>query len=132
MPHPKRAAIATAAALSLLLGACGGGGSGGDASQPTTGAIDLTVKSLDPGGKYSFDLKDYTAKAGTVNVALVNEGKENHNLLVQGVDKKKFKLSVTPGETKTGAVTLAAATYTIYCDLAGHRSAGMEAKLVLS
>ena len=131
MPHPKRAAIATAAALSLLLGACGGG-SGGDASQPTTGAIDLTVKALDPGGKYSFDLKDYTAKAGTVNVALVNEGKENHNLLVQGVDKKKFKLSVTPGETKTGAVTLAAATYTIYCDLAGHRSAGMEAKLVVS
>ena len=130
MPHPKRAAIATAAALSLLLGACGG--SGGDASQPTTGAIDLTVKSLDPGGKYSFDLKDYTAKAGTVNVALVNEGKENHNLLVEGVDKKKFKLSVTPGQTNTGAVSLPAKTYTIYCDIAGHRSGGMEAKLVVS
>jgi plastocyanin len=131
MPHPKRAAIATVAALSLLFGACSSS-SGGDASQPTTGPIDLTVKSLDPGGKYSFDLKDYTAKAGTVNVALVNDGKENHNLLVQGVDKGKFKLSVTPGETKTGAITLAAATYTIYCDIAGHRSGGMEAKLVVS
>ena len=131
MPHPKRAAIATAAALSLLLGACSGGG-GGDASEPTTGAIDLTVKSLDPGGKYAFDSKNYTAKAGTVNVALVNEGKENHNLLVEGVDKKKFKLSVTPGQTTTGAVSLAAKTYTIYCDIAGHRDAGMEAKLVVS
>ena len=130
MPHPKRAAIATAAALSLLLGACGS--SGGDASQPTTGAIDLTVKALDPGGKYSFDAKSYTAKAGTVNVALINEGKENHNLLVQGVDKGKFKLSVTPGETKAGAVTLAAGTFTIYCDIAGHRDGGMEAKLVVS
>jgi plastocyanin len=131
MPHQKRA-LAAVAALGLLLGACGGGGGGGDASQPTTGPIDLTVKALDPGGKYSFDLKDYTAKAGTVNVALVNEGKENHNLLVQGVDKKKFKLSVTTGQTTSGAVTLAAGTYTIYCDIAGHRSSGMEAKLAVS
>jgi len=130
MPHRKRAAFASVAALGLLVGACGG--SGGDASLPTTGAIDLTVKSLDPGGKYAYDAKDYTAKAGTVDVALINEGKENHNLLVQGVDKGKFKLSVTPGETKAGAVTLAAGTYTIYCDIAGHRDTGMEAKLVVN
>ena|SRR5687768_961831 len=131
MPHRKRAAIATVAALGLLAAACGGG-SGGDASEPTTGAIDLTVKSLDPGGKYAYDLKNYTAKAGTVNVALVNEGKENHNLLIAGVDSKKFKLSVTPGQTTTGAVTLSARTYDIYCDIAGHRDSGMEAKLVVS
>ena len=131
MPHRKRAAIATVAALGLLAAACGGG-SGGDASLPTTGAIDLTVKSLDPGGKYAYDSKNYTAKAGTVNVALVNEGKENHNLLIEGVDKKNFKLSVTPGQTTSGAVSLAARTYTIYCDIAGHRDSGMEAKLVVS
>src|SRR5688500_5771967 len=52
------------------------------------------------------------------NIALVNEGKENHNLLVEGVSKSKFKLSVTPGQTNTGAVSLPAKTYTIYCDLA--------------
>jgi len=131
MPHQKRA-LAAVAALALLLGACGSGGSGGDASEPTTGPIDLTVRSLDPGGKYAYDLKEYTAKAGTVNVALVNEGRENHNLLIEGVDKKKFKLSVTPGQTTNGAVTLAAKTWTIYCDIAGHRSSGMEAKLVVS
>jgi plastocyanin len=131
MPHQKRA-LAAVAALALLLGACGSGGGGGDASEPTTGAIDLTVKSLDPGGKYAYDLKEYTAKAGTVNVALVNEGRENHNLLIEGVDKKKFKISVTPGQTTSGAVTLAAKTWTIYCDIAGHRSSGMEAKLVVS
>lgn len=131
MRHQKRAVIASAAALGLLFGACGGG-SDGNVTQPTTGAIDLTVKALDPGGKYTYDAKSYTAKAGTVNVALANEGKENHNLLVQGVDKKKFKLAATPGETKAGAVTLSAGTYTIYCDIAGHRDAGMEAKLVVS
>ncbi|MEO5837717.1 MAG: cupredoxin domain-containing protein [Acidimicrobiales bacterium] len=132
MPQSKRAAVAAVAALSLLVGACSSGSGGGDASQPTTGPIDLTVKSLDPGGKYSFDAKSYTAKAGTVNVALVNEGKENHNLLIEGVDKAKFKISVTPGATTSGAVTLAARTYTVYCDIAGHRAAGMEAKLVVS
>lgn len=129
MPHRKRAALASVAALGLLAAACSSG-SGGDASLPTTGPIDLTVKSLDPGGKYAYDLKDYTAKAGTVDVALVNEGKENHNLLVEGI--KDFKLSVTPGQTTTGAVVLAARTYTIYCDIAGHRDSGMEAKLVVS
>ena len=133
MPHQKRAALATIAALSLLLGACSSSGGGGDtATQPTTGPIDLTVKALDPGGKYSFDAKNYTAKAGTVNVALVNEGKENHDLMVQGIDKGKFKLTATPSETKSGSVNLSAGTYTIYCDIAGHRSAGMEAKLVVS
>ena len=130
MRHQKRAAIAAAAAVGLLFGGCSGSGS--DASSPTTGAIDLTVKALDPGGKYAYDLKEYTAKAGTVDVALINEGKENHNLLIQGVDKGKFKMTVAPGETKTGAVELAARTYTIYCDIAGHRDSGMEAKLVVS
>lgn len=130
MRHQKRAAIATVAAVGLLFGACGG--SGADSSAPTTGAIDLTVKALDPGGKYAYDMKDYTAKAGTVDIALINEGKENHNLLIQGVDKGKFKMTVAPGETKTGSVELAAKTYEIYCDIAGHRDAGMEAKLVVS
>jgi plastocyanin len=130
MPHQKRAAIATVAAVGLLFAGCSS--SAEDASQPTTGAIDLTVKALDPGGKYDYDLDDYTAKAGTVNVALVNEGKENHNVLVQGIDKGKFKISAAPGETTAGAVDLAARTYTIYCDIAGHRDAGMEAKLVVS
>jgi uncharacterized cupredoxin-like copper-binding protein len=129
MRQERRAALATAAALGLLFAGCGGG-SGSDASEPTTGAIDLTVKALDPGGKYSYDAKDYTAKAGTVNVALVNEGKENHNLLIQ--NGPKFKMTVAPGETKTGAVRLAAGTYTIYCDIAGHRDAGMEARLVVN
>ena len=131
MPHQKRAVLATAAALGLLLGACSSS-SGGDSTQPTTGAIDLTVKALDPGGKYSVDAKEYTAKAGTVNVALVDDGKETHNLLVTSISKSKFKLSVTPGTTKAGAVTLAAGTYTLYCDIAGHRDGGMEAKLIVS
>jgi plastocyanin len=133
MPQSKRAAVAAVAALSLLVGACSSSSDdGGDATQPTTGPIDLTVKALDPGGKYSFDSKNYTAKAGTVNVALVNDGKENHDLMVQGIDKKKFKLTATAGETKSGSVSLSAATYTIYCDIAGPRAAGMEAKLVVS
>jgi plastocyanin len=131
MPHRKRAAIATVVALGLLLGGCGSS-SGGNASDPTTGPADLTVKALDPGGKYDYDMDSYTAKAGTINVALVNEGRENHNILVAGIDSKKFKLSVTPGQTATGAVTLAARTYDIYCDIAGHRDAGMEAKLVVT
>ncbi len=126
----KRAAAATAAATALLLAGCGGS-SGNGGSSATTGAIDFTVHSEDP--KYSYDQKEYSAKAGTVTIELVNDGNENHNLLIQGISKSKFKLSVLgTGSSKTGAAQLAAGTYTIYCDIAGHRGAGMEAKLVVT
>ena len=126
----KRAAAATAAATALLIAGCGSS-SGNGATSTTPGAIDVTVHSLDP--KYSYDQKEYPAKAGTVTIELVNDGKENHNLLIQGVSKNKFKLSVIgTNATKSGSVQLSAGTYAIYCDIAGHRGAGMEAKLIVS
>jgi plastocyanin len=132
MKAHKRAVVVSAATTALLLAGCGGGGSGDSGATPgTTGSVDVTVHAQDP--KYSFDSKLYTAKAGTVNFAYVNDGKENHDLLIEGVPASKFKLKVVgPNSTTSGSAQLAAGTYTIYCDIAGHRGAGMEAKLVVS
>jgi plastocyanin len=131
MKADKRVVAATVAATALIMAGCGGGSDSQGSTPATVGAIDVTVHAIDP--KYGFDSKQYTAKAGTVNVQLVDDGHENHTLLIQGVATSKFKLSVIgQGSTKAGSIDLAAGTYTIYCNIAGHRGAGMEAKLIVS
>lgn len=124
--------VALAIGTGVLIAGCGGGsGGGGTAAEPTVpGGETLTVRAQDP--RYAYDKKEYSAKAGTINIELVNDGKENHNIVVQGVATSKFKLSATPKESKVGGVTLRAGTFTIFCDITGHRQGGMEAKLVVS
>jgi uncharacterized cupredoxin-like copper-binding protein len=48
--------------------------------------------------------------------------------LIEGVDG--FKLDVAgKGDVDEGSVRLAPGTYTMYCDVAGHRQAGMHATI---
>ena len=57
-----------------------------------------------------------------------NEGDTAHTLLIRG--ESGFKLSM--GDTDTGTVDLPAGSYELYCDVAGHESAGMVADLDVS
>jgi len=100
-------------------GAGGGGGGGGGAPLAIEGA-DLT-----------FTPKEATAAAGPVSITLKNVGAIQHNLVV--VEDPSFKkLDVAPGQSATGTLNAKPGTYTLYCDIAGHRPAGMEAKLTVS
>jgi plastocyanin len=126
MRATRRVAIA-AATSALVLGACGGGNEAVDTTPTTEGAVVMvgfdTLK---------FDKKSYTAKAGTITIDYVNDGVLPHTVVIE--DEKDFKkLSATKkGERVSGSVTLDPGTYTIYCDVAGHRAGGMEAKLVVT
>lgn len=78
----------------------------------------------------AFGEDRYTAAAGEVELTYVNEGAIPHTLLIEGVDG--FKLEVqSNGDVDEGTVELEPGTYTIWCDIAGHREAGMEATLVV-
>ena len=101
------AALATAAAG---LAACGGtdGGASGCTPGPT-----LTVLAED---------------ALKFEVTYQNQGSIAHTLLIKNV--KGFKLSV--GRTDKGTVQLEPGSYTLYCDVAGHESAGMVADLTVT
>ncbi len=125
----RSATAALALLLAVGLSACGdddGGGSGNGGGNGGGADADLTVIGLD----IEFDQASYTAPAGPVAVLYENEGSLNHTLLIEGIDD--FKLSVaTRGDTDEGTVELEPGDYVIYCDVSGHRSAGMEADLTV-
>jgi plastocyanin len=115
--------IAGAALLLVPFAACGGGSSTSNSS--ATGA-DVTVHAQD---SLKFDKSDYSAKTGDVKIAYVGDGSLTHTLLIK--DKSGFKLQVSHN-TKTGTVNLTPGSYTLFCDIPGHESAGMKATLTVS
>lgn len=86
----------------------------------------ITVPALD---SLEFGDDQYTATAGEITFVYENEGSLPHTLLIDGVSEDDFFLEV--GDTDEGSVELEAGEYVLYCDVPGHRSAGMEADLVV-
>lgn len=116
-----------AAALITLLAGCGGTDDGGGAAADDcdTSTSSLTIEAQD---QLKFDADSYEAEAGCIEFTYRNAGSIAHTLLVK--EQKGFKLAV--GDEDTGTVSLEPGTYTLYCDVAGHEAAGMEATLTVS
>jgi plastocyanin len=71
-----------------------------------------------------------TAKAGQVAVALENSAGLIHNVTFVGINGDKPVVEVAKG-TEVGRVTLQPGTVTYYCNIPGHREAGMEGTLTV-
>lgn len=99
----------------------GGGGGGGGAGTPV--AI--------VGTDLKFAPTTATAPAGPVNISLKNDGAIQHNLVIEGQPGFK-KLDVAPGASASGTFDAKAGEYILFCDIAGHRPAGMETKLTVT
>lgn len=109
--HPPRAAEGTAT----------------EPAAPGASGTALNVEAHD----ISLMPKEFQAKAGDVTIRYTNSGVIQRTLLIDGVDG--FKLDVTTsGDADSGTVRLAPGAYTMYCDVPGHRAAGMEGRLVVS
>ncbi|MDQ3943834.1 MAG: plastocyanin/azurin family copper-binding protein [Actinomycetota bacterium] len=98
----------------------GGGGPGEPGPPVTITAFDLGFREIEA-----------TAAAGEVDIRYRNEGALVHTLVFEGA-AGGFKLEAPAAGTSPGKVKLDPGTYTYYCDLPGHRAAGMEGKLVVS
>ena len=131
----RRSTILVAVGIGAALSACG-------SSDPTPTAGERSTTSSAPSADTSANdvhvvardislaAKEYTAAAGAVHVTYRNEGSIEHSLRIEDVDG--FRLDVaTKGAQDEGTVDLAAGTYTIFCDIPGHRQAGMHAQLVV-
>lgn len=69
-------------------------------------------------------------KAGEVTFVVTNTGNLEHNFVVEGLDDT-IEL-ILPQDTQSLAVTLSPGTYTLMCDLSGHREAGMETQFTVA
>jgi plastocyanin len=135
-------ALAPVTVAALLLVACGDDrtddasdyGAALDASPPDPGpdaGTNLTVEAHD----IEFDRDAYRIAAGPVEIEYVQEGALPHTLVIEapdGGDVDGFELEVGEGgevDADNGTVDLPAGDYVIYCDVPGHRDAGMEADL---
>ncbi len=135
-------ALIAIAGLSVL-GACGDTDEDGDdaaTDETSEGATDSgeTDGAEVAGGSLEFialdiawDPAEASASPGELDVTLVNEGELEHTWLVED-HEDELKLEVTEnGDTDQGTITLESGSYTYYCDVPGHRAAGMEGSLLL-
>lgn len=123
------AAVGLAAALAL--GACVGA-DGDEATERGRVAGDpgASAPLRIEAHEFSLTPEDLRAAPGPVAIEYVNKGAVVHTLAIEGV--KGFKLEVPrPGDIDTGSVRLEPGSYTLFCDVPGHRQAGMEAPLTV-
>jgi uncharacterized cupredoxin-like copper-binding protein len=117
-------AIALGALLALT--SCGGDDddSAGD-SAPAGGTADAATLRFTSNDSFKFDPETASVTAGTVHVEHENDGGTVHTFVIDGAD---FKLT----DDDEGDVELAAGDYVFYCDVPGHRDAGMEGTLTVT
>ena len=110
--------------MAVGLAACGGGRAQATKPDKPSGGSAISVVAED----IRFPVHTFSAAAGAITITYRNEGAIGHTLKIDGVEG--FKLSVPAhGDVDKGTVQLQPGKYTLYCDIPGHRQAGMEATL---
>lgn len=115
--------IAGLAALAAFRGGDAGARTPGESAAGTgmTAAIELSEWAV---------TGDLEVGPGDLTIELTNTGALPHNLVFENGPRS---VDLNGGQTTTFHVgELEAGAYTIFCDIAGHRAAGMEARLVVS
>lgn len=116
--------LAVAGVLALGLAACGGGGD--SASEDVEADVEVTgTDSL------KFEPSELEAEAGTIAVGLTSGSSVEHNFVVEEANDTMV-VEAPAGQTNVGTIDLEAGTYTFYCSVPGHRTAGMEGTLTVS
>ena len=108
--------------VGLTLTACGDDDSdAGSATADGGSEQTITVKSTDA---LRFEPDHPVATAGVIHIVHENAGSTVHTFVLDGQD---FKLT----DDDDGDIDLAAGDYLFYCDVPGHRGAGMEGTLTV-
>lgn len=138
--HSSGSRLLTGFALAgglALLAACGSTPAGPGA--PSGAGQSSAAGSPAPGGTVTVDMTEFklalsqpTFTPGTYTFVAKNSGTTLHVLEIDGpgVSDQKSK-GVQPGQSASLTVTLQNGSYEIYCPVDGHRSMGMDTKIMV-
>lgn len=121
-PRSRARLRAVTGLLALGLAACGGG----ESVAPEDVDADVVVRGTDA---LTFEPSQLEADAGTISIGLISEGSLIHDVVIAETDTQVVEAR---GGAEVGTVELEAGTYTFYCSVPGHRTAGMEGTLEVS
>lgn len=86
-------------------------------------------------GEFWFKPKEVTVKPGSVTFTIKNVGGVAHTFVIEKVKGALVKGALVkefdPGKTAALKVTLSAGKYAAFCDVPGHREAGMQMQIVV-
>ncbi len=135
--------VVAIAAAAVLLAACSPSSPDAIAADGITDerASDPVIPN-GPGGAISIEAGDLffqdlegAAIDGAVSVTIVNIGQAEHNFRIDESAGGTLKVSAFGGDTTVGDLLLfgqpGGTQYTYYCDIPGHREAGMEGTLMV-
>jgi plastocyanin len=114
---------AAVVALALLAGC------GGSSSPQPSGSIKVTLT------EFKFDPSTISAPSGKVVFYLVNAGTTSHDLVIRDGSGNRIDGSelMSAGDTLVFTVnSIAAGTYTYFCDQSGHEASGMKGTLTVT
>ena len=125
----RRAATLTGALtlLAVAAGGCGAQTGGGSQVAGSYSAHAITIEA-DPGGALRYVQSRARAGAGAVTITLRNRSGVPHDLHLIGHGVEGRTATISDGSS-TFTITLRPGSYTYYCDVPGHRAAGMEGTL---
>ncbi|MGK2949834.1 MAG: hypothetical protein ACSLFP_14785 [Acidimicrobiales bacterium] len=116
-------ALVGAVALAAVVAGCGSDDDASDAGCDPSSTVEVVGND-----QLQFGEDAYDGEAPCVEFVYRNDGSIAHTLLVRG--QSGFKLSI--GTEDRGSLELSPGSYEIYCDVAGHESAGMVADLTVA
>lgn len=123
---------AVSLALTLGLSACGANADDADhdhdatdAASPGAHAREVAISAT----SFDFEPSQVAVKPGEEVAIALTSTDVLHDFVVEDGE---FHLASEPGVTALGSLSIdEPGTYTVYCSVAGHRDAGMEATLVV-
>ena len=132
--------VCGAAAVAVALAACGASGPPATISSSSSAAPSIAVEkhgalafTAAAGGGLAYTVKTATATAGHVTISMSNTSGVQHNVAIQTGTNGPV-LGATPIESNgTHSITLdlKPGTYTFFCQVPGHRQAGMLGTLTV-